>query len=84
MSEFDIWFPQRATLINTITLDSVKVNIAFVGKHRALRHRDQRGSLGSLEGMKDDNIKPEKIFSSSPFGHSAQNDVYLLPKELVE
>ena len=34
--------------------------------------------------MKVDNIKPVKIVSSSPFGHSAQNDVYLLPKELVE
>ena len=35
-------------------------------KHRALRQRHQLGSLGSLEGMKVDNIKPEKIVSSSP------------------
>ena len=34
--------------------------------------------------MKVDNIKHEKIVSSSPFDHSAQNAVYLLPKELVE
>ena len=27
--------------------------------------------------MKVDNIKPEMIVSSSPFDHSAQNDVYL-------
>ena len=40
--------------------------------------------LKVFEGMKVDNIKPEKIVSSSPLGHSAQNDVYFLPKELVE
>ena len=34
--------------------------------------------------MNVDNFKPEKVVSFSPFGHSAQNDVYLLPKELVE
>ena len=38
--------------------------------------------LEGLEGLKVDNIKPEKTVSSSPFDHSAQNDVYLLPKEL--
>ena len=34
--------------------------------------------------MKVDNIKLEKTVSSSPFGHSAQNDVYSLPNELDE
>ena len=34
--------------------------------------------------MKVDNIKPEKIVSSSPFGHSAQNNVCLLQNVLVE
>ena len=39
--------------------------------------------LEVLEGLKVDNIKPQKIVSSS-VGHGAQNDVYLLPKEFGE
>ena len=69
---------------NTITLDSVKVNIALVGNIGRFDNKIILARLEGSEGLKVENIKLEKIASSSPFGHGAQNDVYLLPKELVE
>ena len=65
MSEIDIFVSSTGDL-NIITLDHMKVNIAFVGNTEHFDNQfDLTGSQG-FDGMKVDNIKPQKIALSSP------------------
>ena len=68
MSEPDI-FASSTCDFNISTVDHMKklTNNAFVGN---TGHVDNLAGSEGLEGMKVDNIKPQKIVVVSPVGHS--------------